>query len=119
MSYGTMTLDGKRYILVPEAEFTRMNGATDVPALPPADANGRRPAVAFAEAALARNLARDREAVGLTREQLAVAAGVRVDVIVRAETGVAVPSVRTLTKIEEALVHAGLTRPDPRTLNRR
>ena len=93
--------------------------ATDLLALSPADAMGRRPAVAFAEAALARNLARDREAVGMTREQLAAATGVRVDVIVRAETGATVPGVRTLTKIEDALSRAGLKRPDPQMLNRR
>lgn len=118
MSYGTMTLEGKRYVLVPEAEFDRLVGAPPVPDRPAADANGRRPAVATAEAAIARNLVRDREAVGFTREQLAAAAGIRVEILARAEGGVKVPSLRTLTRIEAALIEAGLRRPDPRSLNR-
>ena len=121
MSYGTMTLKGKRYILVPEAEFDRMTRPGDavaLPALPPADRKGRRPAVAFAGAALARNLVRDREFVGLSREQLAAAAGIRVELLTRAEAGTTLPSERTLVRIEAALASAGLKRPDPRTLDR-
>jgi hypothetical protein len=40
-----------------------------VPELPPADANGSRPAVAFADAAIARSLVRDRESVGMTQKE--------------------------------------------------
>ena len=75
-----------------------------------ADTDGNMPAVAFAEAAIARNIVRDREAVGLSQKELAEAAGIRVEILNRAERGVTVPSVRTLTKIENALVKAGLKR---------
>ena len=68
------------------------------------------PALAFAEATIASSLIRDREAVGLTQRELARRAGVRVEVLNRAERGAVVPSVRTLTKIENALVAAGLKR---------
>jgi ribosome-binding protein aMBF1 (putative translation factor) len=81
-----------------------------VPSLPPADENGNMPAVAFADAAIARGIVRDRESVGMSQKQLAQAAGVRVEVLSRAERGLVVPSVRTLTKIEDALVKAGLER---------
>jgi transcriptional regulator with XRE-family HTH domain len=68
------------------------------------------PAIPFAEAAIARNLVRDRKAVGMSQKELADAAGIRVEILNRAERGVTVPAMRTLTKIENALVHAGLKR---------
>jgi ribosome-binding protein aMBF1 (putative translation factor) len=77
-----------------------------MPPLPPADAAGNRPAVAAAEAMIVR----DREAVGLTQTELAAAAGIRVEVLNRIERGVNLPSMRTATKIENALIRAGLKR---------
>jgi ribosome-binding protein aMBF1 (putative translation factor) len=62
------------------------------------------------EALMARGIVRDREAVGLSQKALAEAAGIRVEVLNRAERGVTVPSMRTLTKIETALIRAGLKR---------
>jgi ribosome-binding protein aMBF1 (putative translation factor) len=109
MSYGQLTLDGKRYVLVPESEFNEIRRVVK-PALPPADAEGNRPAVAFATASIARSIVRDRESVGMTQRALAEAAGIRVEILNRAERGVVVPSTRTLTKIEVALVRAGLKR---------
>lgn len=97
----TITLNRKKYILVPETEYKRlMRGA---PALPPSDADGNRNAIDFAEAAIARNIVARREAVGWTQKELAERAGLRAEVLNRAERGVVVPSVRTLTKIENAL----------------
>jgi DNA-binding XRE family transcriptional regulator len=101
-------IDKKRYVLVPEAEYKRL--VTGLPPLPPADAAGNLPALAAMEATIARNIVRDRQAVGLSQKQLAAAAGIRVEVLNRAERGAVVPSVRTLTKIENALVKAGLKR---------
>ena len=109
MAYGSMVLEGKRYVLVPAAEFDELTRARGVPPLPPAAADGTMDAVAFGEAAIARNLVSRREAVGLTQRELADAAGIRAEVLDRAERGVAVPSVRTLTKIEAALVRAAET----------
>ncbi len=77
----------------------RMEGT----ALPPPDAEGNRPALAFADAAIARAIVRRRRAAGLTQRQLADLAGIRAEVLNRAERGAVVPSVRTLTKIEAAL----------------
>jgi ribosome-binding protein aMBF1 (putative translation factor) len=91
-----------------KAEYKRM--VKSVPQLPAANAVGNRPAVAFAEASIARNIVRDRERVGMTQKELADASGIRVEVLNRAERGVSVPSVRTLVKIESALMKAGLKR---------
>ena len=94
-------INRKRYIAVPEQEYERLVG--NAPPLPPPDAAGTRDAVKFAEASIARNIVRSREAAGLTQKELAAKAGIRPEVLNRAERGVVVPSTRTLTKIEVAL----------------
>ena len=52
---------------------------------------------------LPENIVRRRKATGLSQKELAKQAGIRVEVLNRAERGVVVPSTRTLTKIEVAL----------------
>lgn len=74
------------------------------------DSKGNLPALAAMDATIARSIVRDRESVGLSQTELAKASGIRVEVLNRAERGVTVPSVRTLTKIENALQKAGLKR---------
>src|SRR5690242_16094835 len=110
----TVVIENKKYVLVPVDEYQAMKKAAStarpVVELPPADGDGNRPAVAFADASIARSIVRDRESVGLSQKQLAQRAGIRVEVLNRAERGVTVPSVRTLTKIENALASAGLRR---------
>jgi transcriptional regulator with XRE-family HTH domain len=67
-------------------------------------------AIAFTRTSIARGLVEDRKRVGMTQKDLAEAAGIRVEILNRAERGVTVPSVHTLTKIETALKKAGLKR---------
>ena len=78
-------------------------GERVVPALPPLDAAGNRPTLAFADAAIVRPIVKRREAAGSTRRQLAERGGIRAEVLNRAERGAVVPGVRTLAKIETAL----------------
>jgi DNA-binding XRE family transcriptional regulator len=108
-----------KYRLVPERDyqqlvstFRRARGtakkagraaANVMPVLPLANRAGERPAVAFADATIARTIVRRREAAGLTQRELARLAKMRVETLNRAERGVVIPSVRTLTKIENAL----------------
>ena len=93
----TIVLDGKRFVILPEAEYQRMT------ALPPADAAGNRPAVAAMRAVLARDIVRDRQQVGWTQAELARRAGIRVETLNRIETGKHSPSVATIEKIDTAL----------------
>ena len=103
-----IVIEKKKYVLVPETEYKRMlNG---LPALPDKLPSVNYPALPAIEASIARSIVRDREAVGMSQKKLAEAAGIRVEILNRAERGVTVPSVRTLTKIENALVKAGVTR---------
>jgi DNA-binding XRE family transcriptional regulator len=97
----TITLKNKKYVLVPEAEYRKL--IREKVALPPVDADGNRPALAFADAAIAQTLVKRREAAGLTQKELALRAGIRPEVLNRAERGTTIPSVRTLTKIDKVL----------------
>ena len=105
----TAVIDRKKYVLVPAAEYLKLV-ANAPPELPDADKDGNRPAIAFMEATIARSIVRNRKKVGLSQRELADRAGIRVEVLNRAERGVVVPSVRTLSKIENALKKAGLRR---------
>ena len=99
-----MTIGRQKYIAVPEEEYKRL--IAKMPTLPRADSRGNRDAVKFAEASIARSIVRRRQAAGLSQKELANLAGIRVEVLNRAERGVVVPSTRTLTKIEIALSKA-------------
>lgn len=104
----TVFINKRKFVLVPMAEYRKLTKSTLFP--DHAHSTGDSPAIAFAEAAIAKNLVRDRESVGLSQRELAQKAGIRVEILNRAERGATIPSVRTLTKIENALLKAGLKR---------
>ncbi len=84
-------------------ELERNRNLLDSRRLPPADAKGNRPALAFADAAIAGNIIQRRKRLGLSQAGLAKLAGIRTEVLNRAEQAVTIPSVRMLTKIEKVL----------------
>jgi ribosome-binding protein aMBF1 (putative translation factor) len=98
-------IEGKRYVLVPEAEYKRRlaTQAEPVAPWPAADAKGYRPALAFIDASIARDIVRERRAAGLSQQQLARAAGLRQETLSRIESGKHSPTVRTVKKIEAAM----------------
>lgn len=96
----TVELDGKRFVIMPEADYRQMA------ALPPANEAGNRPAVAAMRAILARDIVRDRERVGWSQAELARRAGIRGETLNRIETGKHTPSVVTIQKIDLALQRA-------------
>jgi ribosome-binding protein aMBF1 (putative translation factor) len=117
-------LNNRSFVLVPEADWIKASIARlpagparkqrrltpaargdALPPLPQADAQGNRPALAFADATIARNIIQRRKRLGLSQVGLANLAGIRVEVLNRAERAVTIPSVRTLTKIEAVLQH--------------
>lgn len=73
----------------------------ELPPLPTPDADV--PAVEYARASLARKIIRARSEVGLTQQELADAAGVRVETVCRIETGKHTASVPTIQRIDRAL----------------
>ena len=106
----TVTIKKKKFVLVPMDEYKELKSRPRMPDFPSPDSNGNFDAVAFTRASISRGIVKDREKVGLSQRDLADAAGIRVEILNRAERGVTIPSVRTLIKIETALRKAGLKR---------
>jgi len=110
MSIAKLDLEGKRFVVIEEAEYRRLKDAVGEAGLPPypaADAEGLVPAVEFANVDIARKLARRRKLADLTQAQLARRAGMRVETISRIENGRNVPDTATVRKIDRALRKAG------------
>lgn len=117
MHLGTVTIDGKSYVLLPREEYDRLTTlakAADLPKLPASNASGNFPAAEFARASLARDIIRERVAVGLNQKELAQLAGVRVETLCRLEAGKRHPSLRTVEKIDRALKAAREKEPTKR-----
>lgn len=100
-----VNIEGKRYVLVPEADYGKLlqMSRDRLPPLPPADGDGYRPALPFIDASIARDIVRERRAAGLSQQQLADAAGIRQETLSRIESGKHSPTVRTLRRIEAAI----------------
>ncbi len=101
----SVTLAGQRFVLLPEGEYRRLKRAAESrePDLPSSDAQGNYPAVATLRAMLARDILRQRKALGLSQAELARRAGIRVETLNRLEQGKHSPSVPTVDKIDRAL----------------
>ncbi|MBN2492292.1 MAG: helix-turn-helix transcriptional regulator [Planctomycetes bacterium] len=104
----SLEIAGKRFVVMPAEQYERMRADRDaaLPPLPPADAEGNRPGVDFVLATIARDVARERRAFGLSPQDLAKLAGVRQETVSRLESGKHSPTARTLAKIERALKRA-------------
>jgi ribosome-binding protein aMBF1 (putative translation factor) len=108
-----ITRKGKRFVPIKERELRRLErlaasvkaaeSADKLPAWPKADVQGRRPALAFARASIARSIVEERRAAGLSQEELARLAGLRQETVCRIESGKHSPTVRTVAKIDKAL----------------
>jgi DNA-binding XRE family transcriptional regulator len=112
-----IVVEGKRFVLLPESEYDRLCGRASetvplddagLPPLPKPDKNGRFPAVQYARVSLARDIIRDRKAIGLTQTQLARLAGIRQETLSRIESGRQSAAVKTVERIERALAKAKL-----------
>jgi ribosome-binding protein aMBF1 (putative translation factor) len=111
MSVQTIKLKGQRFVMLPEAEYKRLErlaaGAerdtAELPALPKPDAGGNYPALQYIKASIARDIIRERKALGLTQAELAARAGLRQETLSRLESGKHSPTVRTVEKIDRAL----------------
>lgn len=80
------------------------------PILPPADDGGYYPAAETLQVIIARQIQDGRRLAGLSQAELARLAGVRQETVSRLESGKHAPTVRTVEKIDRALVRAGARR---------
>jgi len=102
MTPKTMTIKGKRFVLVPEKVYNQLADAI-LPPFPLPDAKGNYPAEETALVSIARNLIARRLALGWSQAELAKRAGVRVETVNRIERLRHSPSIRTVDKIDRAL----------------
>ncbi len=103
----SVTVEGKRFILVPAEEYKRLKDrATWEPAMPELDAAGNYPALEAMAVGLARNILRARRKLRLSQTELARRAGIRTETLSRIEQGKHKPSVPTIDKIDRALREA-------------
>jgi ribosome-binding protein aMBF1 (putative translation factor) len=111
MNLQTVNVKGKRFVMLPEAEYRRLErlavraerDADELPAMPKPDAEGNYPALEYIKASIARDIIRERKALGLTQAELAERAGLRQETLSRLESGKHSPTVRTVEKIDRAL----------------
>jgi DNA-binding XRE family transcriptional regulator len=109
MTVGTLTIRGKRFVVVPEEEYARLSGgARGLPPLPEPDADGNVPAIAYARASLARKLVGGRHQAGWSQAELARRAVVRPETVNRIERGKNTPDEKTFAKLTKALKKAGV-----------
>ena len=101
MHTDTITIQGKRFVVIPEKEYMQLTDR--LPELPEPDSQGRRPAVAAARAIMARQLISERQEAGLSQAELAKRAGLRQETISRIESGKVTPTVRTMEAIDKVL----------------
>jgi len=106
-----LTLDGHEYVIVERKEFERLvrrrgaagGTAPEPPPLPKPDARGLRPARQTLRAILARDIIKDRIALGWSQRELARRAGIRPETLCRIESGQHTPTVATVERIDRAL----------------
>src|SRR6266498_3838234 len=109
MVTGTIELEGKRFVVVPEEEYDRLcqraavAGDIELPGLPTPDRKGNYPAVAALRVGLARKLIRRRWSVGLSQAEVARRAGIRPETLNRIEKAKVTADTRTITKVVRAL----------------
>jgi predicted transcriptional regulator len=74
-----------------------------LPTIPKSDAHGLRPARQTLRAILARDIIKDRMALGWSQRELARRAGIRPETLCRIESGQTTPTVATVQRIDDAL----------------
>jgi len=112
MAIGQLMINGRRYLVIEESEYSRLltasTGATpvseeDLPPLPKPDADGNAPALEYARTSLARKIIIQRKSLGWSQARLAHKAGVRIETINRLEKARHTADPATVKKIEVAL----------------
>ena len=117
MVAGTIQVEGKRFVVIPEAEYERLRqraavaGDVELPELPAKLASGNYPAMEAMRVGLARKLIRRRWGVGLSQAEVARRAGIRAETLNRIEKAKVTADTATVTKISQVLDKAEREQP--------
>ena len=112
MTVQLVKIDDKELVILSREDFDElMEKAGVMPPLPPAAADGSRPALEFMDASIAREVIRRRVAAGWTQRELARRAGVRNETISRLEAAKHIPTEETILRIDKALEAAEKKNP--------
>lgn len=108
MEVQTITIEGKRYVVIPVDVYDTLqkragDAPDDLPALPDADERGNYPAVAYTRALVARSIITDRRRLGWSQVELARRAGMRVETLNRIEKCRASADPKTIDKIDATI----------------
>ena len=110
----TFQVAGKRLVILEQAEYERLCRLAgqsvaeedDLPSLPEPDEHGRVPAIEFTRISIARDIIRERKALGLSQQSLANLAGMRQETVSRLESGRHTPTARTIDRLDRVLKQA-------------
>jgi DNA-binding XRE family transcriptional regulator len=116
MTRAVIKIRGTRFVLIPENELTAIEEAAlpPMPHTPPAE-GGTCEAFSFIRASIARDIIKERWALGLTQAQLAKLAGVRHSTLARLESGEHEPSIRVIDRVDAALKRVQAQKEAPRS----
>jgi ribosome-binding protein aMBF1 (putative translation factor) len=112
----TLELGGREYIILERKDYERLarrRGTVTpipdkMPTIPKPDSKGLRPARQTLQAILARDIIKDRVALGWSQRELARQAGIRPETLCRIESGQTTPTVATVERIDRALRNAAV-----------
>jgi ribosome-binding protein aMBF1 (putative translation factor) len=99
----TITRNGRRFVLVPEAEYRRLTQSAEFVPMPPAAKDGTLAALPSVRALIANRIIRARKSVGWSQAELARQAKVNVETLNRIERAKVTADQATISKIEKAL----------------
>jgi hypothetical protein len=95
------------FVLVPQDAWNRIASSDlHMPEMPPADAEGCRPALEAARVLIARGIIRDRTAIGWSQAELSRKSRVPVATLNRIERARVTPDQSTLKKLDKAMSQA-------------
>lgn len=107
MTINKLTLDGKHYVIMTEAQYEVLAKAAidsaGLPDLPLPDENGNVPAIETARLMIARDLISRRKSLGLSQTKLAELSGVEQATISRIEAGKVTAAVKTIDTLTDAM----------------
>lgn len=106
MVAGTIQLEGRRFVIVPEDEYDALvsrRAGDALPPMPKAGKDGTIDALAYSRASIARDVIRGRQALGLSQAELARRAGIRPETLNRIERCKTAPAQRILERLDAAL----------------